>query len=357
MNTQTKGKLIRKKATTILVPVTGTILGVLIGIIIVLPEGENVLSVLGMLLSGAFGSLDNFSESLVYTIPLGITGLAIALSYSSGVFNIGCEGQLQMGAAAATLLATRIGFSIPFFNIFLALGLGAVAGALWAYIPAYLRAKKGFSEIVVTMLMNYVAILFISYLVQGPMKDPAGVFPQSAMLEMASRLGRLIRGSTLHNGLWIFLALVVFVHILLFKTRMGFNIRAVGHNPNGARYAGIKVDKTIIITMLMSGALAGTAGGIEIMGVHYRLMEGFSPGYGFDAIAVALLVDLNPIGIIFSSLFFGALRNAANVLQIDLGIPVSFVYIIQGLAILFVIGSKEAPRVFNTLKRRIHLAK
>jgi general nucleoside transport system permease protein len=356
MKITTKPILKSLDLSNVLTPVAGTLLGVIVGISFVIPEGSNIFSVLGMIYTGAFGSMYNFFESLVYAIPLGITGLAIALSYKSGVFNIGCEGQIHLGAAAATFIATSINVPSSFLHITLCLIAGAAAGALWAYIPGYLKAKKGFSEIVVTMLMNYIAILFIGFLVQNPLRDKAGVFPHSALLPDTARLSKLMRGSTLHQGIWIFLALVIVVYILLFRTKLGFKIRGVGLNPQGARYAGMNVSRIIIISMLFSGALAGIAGGIEIMGVHYRLMEGFSPGYGFDAIAVALLVDLNPFGIIISSLFFGALRNAANSLQIDLGIPVSFVYIIQGLAILFVLGSREMPRFINSIKRRVHLA-
>ena len=357
MKNTLSSKAAKEKFIKIITPVVGTLLGVIIGVSFVTPPGESLWTVLWMLLQGSLGSWDSLGESLVYAIPLGITGLAVALSYSAGVFNIGCEGQLQLGAAAATLAATTIHLGSPFLNILTALLFGALTGALWALIPAYLKAEKGFSEIVVTMLLNYIAVLFISYLVQGPMKDPGGVFPHSRLLDESVRLARLVRGSTLHSGIWLFLAAIFAVYFLLHKTNLGYRIRGVGFNPEGAEYAGISVKKTVITAMMLSGALAGIGGGIEIMGNHYRLMEGFSPGYGFDAIAVALLVDLNPLGIIFSSLFFGALRNAANNLQIDLGIPVSFVYIIQGLAILFVIGSKQFPRVYKNIKRRLHLAK
>ncbi|MEW5815890.1 MAG: ABC transporter permease [Spirochaetota bacterium] len=260
------------------IPAAGVFVGVLVGSSLVVPKGGNLFNVLGQLVYGAFGTVDNFSESLIYAIPLGLTGLAVAFSYSAGIFNIGCEGQL---------------------------------------------------------------------------KDPAGVFPHSRPVAATARLGFLIAGSNLHSGLWLFLVMVLVVYCLLFKTTFGFRVRGVGFNLDGARYAGINIKRIMVSAMMISGALAGIAGSVEIMGVHYRLLEGFSPGYGFDAIAVALLVNLNPIGIIISSLFFGALRNAANSLQIDLGIPVAFVYIIQGLAILFVIGSHALPRVVRNIRRSL----
>ena len=348
-----KGRINTKIFKTIFIPVTGVFFGMVVGALLVVSKDASLFKVIGQLLYGAFGSLDNLSESLIYTIPLGFTGLAIAFSYSAGIFNIGCEGQLQLAAVATTLVATSAAFTNPFFHVFISIAAGFVIGALYAFIPAVLKAYKGFNEIVVTMLLNYIAILLVSFFVQGPLKDPSGYFPQSKLVADTARLYPIFEGYKLHTGFWLFLLCVVIVTFVLYKTTFGFKVRSTGFNIHGSLYAGIKVKRVMIYAMLVSGGLAGIAGSVEIMGVHKRLLEGFSPGYGYDAIAVCLIANLNPVGIIFSAFFFGALRNAASNLQIELGIPVSFVYIIQGLAILFVIGSQGFPRFIKNLRRKL----
>ncbi len=334
------------------VPVIGVLVGIFIGSLVVVSPDRPLFTIIGNLFWGAFGTTSNFAGSLVFAIPLGFTGLAIVMAFRTGILNIGAEGQLQLAAVAATLVAINTGFSSPFVHIFTAIIAGAAVGALWAFLPAVLKAYKGFNEIVVTMLMNYIAILFVSYLVQGPVKDQSQYFPQTKKIAETATLNQVVEGIHLHSGVYIFFFLVVVVYFVLFKTSFGFRMRAVGLNQDASRYAGIKVERRLVYAMLISGGLAGVAGSVEILGVHHRLLEGFSPGYGYDAIAVALLANLNPIGVIFSALFFGALRNAANNLQIEMGIPVAFIYVIQALAIMIVIGSQGMPRFIKNIKRR-----
>jgi len=341
------------KLRTVVIPVIGVLIGMLVGSLVIVNKDRSLFTVMGQLFYGAFGNLNNFSQSLVFAIPLGFTGLAVAFSYSAGIFNIGAEGQLQLAALATAVVATS-GFleSSPLL-LPVVLICGMIMGALWALLPGILKAYKGFNEIVVTMLLNYVAILLVSFFLQGPVKAEGAYYPQTDPFPDTALLHKVIQGYTLHQGIWVFLLMVVVVWVILYKTTFGFKIRAVGFNPEGALYAGIDYRKILVLSMVVSGALAGLAGSVEVLGVHRRLMEGFSPGYGYDAIAVALLANLNPVGIIFSSFFFGALRNAASGLQIDFGIPVSFIYIIQALAIIFVIAAQGMPRFFRRLKRRL----
>ncbi len=338
-----------KKLAKVLIPTLGVIFGIMVGSLVVVSPERSFFRIVGQLFYGAFGTVDNFASSLVYAIPLGFTGLAIVMSYSAGVFNIGGEGQLQLAAVTTAVIATSKLFPNPMVHIGACLLGGALTGALWALLPGLLRAYKGFNEIVVTMLLNYVATLLVSFLVQGPIKDPAGYFPQSRRILPTAKLGKIIEGTPLHQGLWIFFVLVIVVYFILNRTVFGFRVKSVGFNPEGAKYAGTDVRKTIVWAMLFSGALAGVGGTVEILGVHSRLLEGFSPGYGYDAIAVALLANLNPVGVVFSAFFFGALRNSANGLQIDMGIPVAFIYIIQAIAILVVIGSNGMPKLVKKL--------
>jgi len=337
----------------VIVPVAGVLIGMIVGSLVVINKDRSLLMVLGRLFYNAAGTWSNLISSLVYTIPLGFTGLAIAFSYSAGIFNIGAEGQLQLGALMTAVVATGTAFSSSFIQVPVALIAGAVVGALWALIPGLLKAYKGFNEIVVTMLMNYIAILLVNYFLEGPMKAPHSFYPQTRPFVKTSWLQDLVPNSDLHYGFFLLIALFFIVWIVLFKTPLGFKIRAVGFNPEGARYAGIKVKRIMVLSMVVSGALAGLGGSVEVMGVYRRVAEGFSPGYGFDAIAVALLANLNPIGVFFSAFFFGALRNAASGLQVDLGVPISFIHIVQALAILFVIASRGLPRQFQNIKRRL----
>jgi simple sugar transport system permease protein len=333
-------------------PLAGVLVGVLVGSLVVVNRDRSLLMVLGQLAYGAFGSWSNFTASLVYAIPLGFCGLAIAMSYNAGIFNIGAEGQLQLAALATAFVATRISLPSPLLHVPLALLVGALVGAAWALLPGILKAYKGFNEIVVTMLLNYVAILFVSFALQGPMKDPKAYFPQSRPFPQSAWLQRILPTATLHYGFIVLLVMIVLAWFLLYRTTFGFRVRAVGLNPEASRYAGIAVERTMVLAMVLSGAMAGLAGSVEVMGVYRRIMEGFSPGYGYDAIAVALLANLNPLGVLFSAFFFGALRNAAGGLQVDFGIPVSFVFIIQALTIFFVIASQGLKRLFKKYARR-----
>lgn len=332
-------------------PVFGILAGALVGSIIIAAKGVNPLEAYYYLLEGAFGSLDNFTASLIKTIPLGFTGLAVVFSYKAGIFNIGAEGQLYLAAVGATLVGTSFAGLPPFLHVSLAILAGALLGGLYALIPGILKAYKGFNEIVVTMLMNYIAVYFVSYLVQGPIKMPNQYYPQSAPILEGARLPFIIPGTRLHAGFIILIILSVFLYWLINKTTFGYQMRGVGLNDRAMHYGGTNTKRLLVKVMFFSGCIAGVAGANEILGVHMRLLENFSVGLGYDAIAVALLADLHPIGALFSALFFGALRNGANSMQISTGVPTAFVYIIQALAVLFVVGSTGMPRLLKRMRR------
>jgi len=307
------------------------------------------------LLEGAFGSLDNFAASIVRSIPLGLAGLAVALSYKAGIFNIGCEGQLYLAAVGATLVGTSFAGLPPLIHVPFAILAGAAIGGLYAVIPGILKAYKGFNEIVITMLMNYVAIYFVSYLVQGPIKMPNQFYPQSAPILESARLPFIVPGTRLHAGFLILLALAVLLWWVFEKTTFGFQIRGVGLNQRAMEYGGVNSKLLLVKVMFLSGAIAGVAGSCEILGVHMRLLENFSVNVGYDAIAVALLADLNPLGVLLSALFFGSLRNGANSMQISTGVPTAFVTIVQALAVLFVVISAGLPRMLRKWRRmKVH---
>ncbi len=347
----TEFKLDGKKVFRALLPVFGIIAGALVGSLVIIAKGVNPITAYMALFEGAVIGLDNFTSSMVKAIPLGLTGLAIVLSYKSGVFNIGCEGQLQMAAIVTTFIGTRFAGLNPFVHVLLCFISAGVAGALYALLPGIAKAYKGYNEIIITMLLNYIALLFVSLMVQGPMKLKNQFFPMSPPLEASARLPFIISGTRLHAGIILLIICSVLVYFLLFRTTFGYKMRAVGINSRASQYGGIDAKKIMVSAMLISGAMAGLAGANEIMGVHGRLIENFSPGYGYDAIAVALLANLNPFWVLLSAFFFGALRNGASSMQISTGVPVSFVYIIQGLAVLFVVGATGIPRFMNKVRR------
>ncbi|RJQ06233.1 MAG: ABC transporter permease [Bacillota bacterium] len=313
-------------------------LALLIGAVLILIQGKNPVLAYGFLLQGALGNKGAIAETLVKATPLIFTGLAVTLAYRCGVFNIGAEGQLLLGALGATWAAIYL--EVPAFLVLpVSLLAGFLAGGLWGAIPGYLKAKRGLNEIINTILLNYVAIQVVSYFVTGPMKEPPGYFPQSAQVPQAAWLDKILIGTRLHSGLILGLVFAAVVYYFLFHTTYGFSVRLVGTNRDAAEYGGINVPRNFVLAMLLSGGLAGLAGSVEILGVRHRLMNGIASGYGFDGIAVALLGNLHPVGVVIASVFFGVLRTGANTMQRAVGIPASVVGIIQALVIFFVVAA------------------
>ncbi len=288
------------------------------------------------------------SESLLAATPLIFTGLAVALGFRSGLFNIGAEGQLYLGAT----LATWIGFSfvgLPFWiHLPLAILGGFVGGALWGFIPGLLKARTGAHEVIVTIMLNYVAYRFIDWILRQPFyQRPGRSDPVSPVVEPTAVIPVIIDGLRVHWGFILALAAAAFVSWLLFRSTLGFEFRAVGLNPSAARYAGISISRTLILTMAICGGLAGLAGATEILGVTKSLTPGFSPGYGFDGIAIALLGSSSPLGVVLAALLFGVLRAGATPMQAATGIPIDLVVVIQALVIVFV----AAPRLIREIYR------
>ncbi len=304
---------------------------------ILLATGYAPLPVYGALLKGAFGSKRTIGESLISTTPLLFSGLGFALAYRCGLFNIGLEGQITMGGIAAAFFGFILPEMNPFLHVVICIIAGAAAGAFWGFIPGFLKAKFGVHEVIGVIMLNHIAFKIAAYLVsmQGPMKDRMDDMPASPFIQESAKIVRFARGSRLHWGIFLAIATAFLVWILLFRTRLGFKIRAVGMNSYAAETAGISIKKHIILTLSLSGALGGLAGAVEILGVHYRLFAAFSPGYGFDAIAVALLGVVNPIGIIASSFLFGVLRSGSVFMQAMFGVNKDMVSVITGIIVLF----------------------
>ena len=293
----------------------------------------------GALVRGALGSPSAIlSITLVRTVPLLLTGLAVALAFRAGVWNIGAEGQFYAGAVAAVWVGLQVGGWPVWMAVPSVLLAAAVAGAAWAAIPALMKLRLGVGEVITTLLLNFVAIDLSAWLVHGPLQEPRGVFPQSESIAEVAQLPLLIPGTRLHVGFALALVLAVVLAFVMRSTRAGFFVRAVGASPDAARVAGrVRVTRVIAAAFLVSGALAGLAGGVEVTGVTYALYEDLSPGHGYTAIAVALLAGLHPIGVVGTAFLFGVLEGGASSMQRIAGVPAAWVNGIQALVILSVL--------------------
>ena len=290
------------------------------------------------------------ADSLVRSTPLIIAGLAVALAFRGGVFNIGAEGQLLVGAIAATTVSLAGGETIGRAIVPISLMSAALAGALWAGIAALLRRRFHVLEIIRTIMLNFVAIYLVSYLVRGPLQESTHIYPQTESLSPSARLPLLIPETRLHFGFAVAIIIGALLSWVFRKTAVGFRIRATGASPLAALTAGrIDVGRTSFTVFLLSGALAGMAGGIEVTGVTFALYENLSPGYGYTAIAVALIAGLNPLGIIVSGIFFGVLETGATALQREFGVPSSLASVVEAALILaaLALAARRGRRVLG----------
>jgi simple sugar transport system permease protein len=280
------------------------------------------------LLGGAFGDSIAIENTLVRMGPLVLVGLAIAVAFRSGIWNIGGEG-----LATGPLSGAPGVLSLPASIL-----AGCAAGALWGGIAALLRVRRGVSEVLSTILLNFIAALLVSYAVHGPLQELAGAYPQSDPLPEAARLALVPGLLRAHAGLLLALLLPVALWLLLFRTAAGLRLRAIGISPDAARYAGISPERETIRVLLLSGGLAGLAGAVEVAGVTGRLFENLSPGYGFTAIAVALLARLHPLAVLPAAAFFAALASGSGAMQRQADVPSVVVQVIEALVILFSVG-------------------
>jgi simple sugar transport system permease protein len=286
--------------------------------------------------AGSVGSGAAWTATLLQTAPLLVTGLAVALAFRAGVWNIGAEGQLLVGALCATAVATRAPAAAPALLLLPAVALaGALGGAAFGAVAGALRAARGISEVISTILLNFVAVSLVALAVQGPLQEAARAYPKSDPFPAAALLPAFGR---VHAGLLVGLVLACLLHDLVFRTPFGFRLRAVGLAPLAARFAGISPVRVAVATLALSGALAGLAGAFEVAGVTGQLYEGLSAGTGYTAIAVALLARLHPLAVVPAALFFGALEAGAAAMQREAGVPAVLTQVVQGAAILLAVS-------------------
>ncbi len=334
-------------------PAIAMLAALLIGALILLLLKADPLTAYAAMVTGVFGNLYGFTQSLVKATPLLLVGLGICIAFRASVINIGGEGQIIAGALATTAVA--IGFKdLPGWILMpLCLLVGALSGAIWGGIPGILKAQLGVNEILSTVMMNAIAMQLSNFLLRGPMIDPQEIangtrIAQSALLPRSVWLPRLVPSTLLHAGAIIAVVLAVLVYIFLWRTTIGYRIRAVGLNATAARYAGIRVPFYQALSLILGGAFAGLAGSIEVMGVQHRMLEGLSGGYGFSGIVAALFGGLHPLGAIPASILFGGLLVGADQMQRSAQVPSALIDTLLGLVVLLVVGSK----IWSTVRAR-----
>ncbi len=327
----------------VLVPLLAVFTAIIIGGIVIAIVGGDPFAAYKGLFQGAFGSVKALSETGVWATPYIFAGLAVSLAFKGGLFNIGAEGQLALGAVASAwvgyALPQMLGFDLPWFiHLPLAIGAGLLFGFIWGAIPGALKAYTGAHEVINTIMMNYIALNWVSYLLNGPMKDknPLNVIARTPLIAESARIPPIFAGLRIHWGFVLAIVVAFIVWWVLWKTTFGFEIRTVGINPDAAKYAGINVKRIMTLTLGLSGMLAGLAGTVEVTALNYRHELGFSTGYGFDAIAIALLGKTHPAGVVLAAILFAAMRNGATRMQFLTQIPVDIISVIQALILLFV---------------------
>lgn len=313
------------------------------GILIIL-VGKSPFTAYGALIQGAFGSVNAIANTLSQSVPLIFTGLAVSFAMKGGLLNVGAEGQLYIGAFISAIVALCFPDLPGALLLPMAMAGGFLGGMFWGGIVGFLKVKRGVNEVIVTIMMNYIAQLLTSYMVNGPFKAK-GMVPQTDTIPAAALLPNLIPRTQLTVALPISILVVFIVHLFLKKTSWGYEILAVGENPSASEAGGINITKNAILTMSISGGIAALAGISEVLGRYGRFIDGFSPSFGFTGIAIAVLGKGNPVGIIITSLLFGVMNAGAMRMNRVAGISSNMVNVIQGLVILFV----AAPQIYSIL--------
>lgn len=326
---------LRKNFSGLFVPLGSLVLALVSGGVLLLISGYNPVAAYGAMISGAFGSLDSIADTLGIATPLILCGVAVAIAMVGGVINIGCEGQLYIGALSAAAAGIFLPALPPPILLLLCSAAAMAGGGLWAGLAGYLKYKMRSNEVVLTIMLNYIAIFLTDYIVTVWLKAP-GMSIKTPNVQAGAVLPVLYPYSRFTIGFLAAIAAVIVIRWLLKNTAFGFEVRAIGINPLAAATAGININRQFMITMFISGALAGLAGGIEVLGVHKYFIKGFSPGYGYDGLAIAVLGQNDPVGVFAAALLYGALRSGAQAMDRATRIPKDFVVVLQALIIIFV---------------------
>lgn len=316
-----------------LLPVIAVVATLMLCSGLIAAAGAQVIPAYGALFAGAFGSAFNSVETVVKAAPLMFTGLAVAVAFRAKFWNIGAEGQLLAGAMAAAFIGGLEG--LPVWTLApLMIVAGAIAGGLWASVPATLKLRYQVDDVVASLMLNFVMFYAMMALLDGPWRDPLSGYPDSPDIRMDAEFPILMEHTRLHLGVALALVSSVLVWLLMTRTTLGFAIRAVGENARAATHAGVPVKRVVFITAIISGGLAGLAGVGEVAGMHYQVMASLSPGYGYTGIVIATLARLNPLGVVPAALFFAAVATGAETMSRKTGVPVFLADIIQGTSLI-----------------------
>ncbi|MCC6168010.1 MAG: ABC transporter permease [Caldilineaceae bacterium] len=328
----------RRRRSPFIPHIAAVLLALGIGALLMLAIGVNPIEAYAALLDGAFGNRNSMAETLLRTIPLALAGIGVALAFQAGLFNIGAEGQIFLGGVAAAWVGLQLA-ELPAPLLLAAMMLAAmVAGGLWAGIAALLKLWRNANEFINTIMLNYIAVFLVGWLLHGPLQEPGSPLGQTARLADAAVLPTILSRTRLHAGFFLALAAAALVHFLLWHTTWGFRLRVAGKNRMAARNAGMPIAALLFSSFWVSGMLAGLAGFTEVAGVQERMIENLSPGYGYTAIVVALLGQLNPAAVLAAAVLFAALQVGAGVMESAVGVPSSIVTVVQYLIVIFVIG-------------------
>lgn len=321
-----------------LIPLASILLTFLLTSGFVLAYGANPLRAMYYFLIDPLSNPVRLIEVLVKTTPLLLTGIAVAFAFSGGYWNIGVEGQLYMGATAATAIGLQMHNKPTWLALPLIIVGGILAGMAWATLPALMKVRLKIDEVVTTLLLNYVAIFFVSAILNGPWRDPVSQWPQSPEIAASAIFPRLIPRSRLHLGFILALLVILGVWYVLSRTSFGLKMKAVGFNIEAARFSGINVGRTLLLVALISGGIAGLAGASEVAGIHFHLIDAISPGYGYTGIIIATLGALNPIGVSLAAVFIGLIDTGAQTVSRALGVPAYLGDVLQATLLLVTLG-------------------
>lgn len=330
----------RERTMLVLTPIVAVLLALVVGAIIILALGKNPLQGYASMLQGSLGDPDKIAKTLERSCPLIFTGLCAVFAYKCGVFNLGGEGQFIMGGCATAACVLGLGLTGP-AGLALGLLVGILAGALWGLLPGIMKVTRGLNEMITTIMLNYVAMYFMEYIYKNAYSDQG--LPKTIAIPQSSRLPDV---AGMHAGVILAIVLGIAVWYVIFRTSFGFKIRAVGMNPVASRVNGFPVRRLVLLAFVISGAIAGLGGAVELLGkTPYRLASGFGSGFGFDGVAIALIAQLNPIAAIVVAILFGILTTGGTMMQSVIGVPTAIVEIIRGLIIIFAVAGMAAAKL------------
>jgi simple sugar transport system permease protein len=337
----------------IAIPFLAVFTALVIGAVLIRISGASVYDAYKGLFEGMLGSKTALADTFVATAPYILTGLSVALGFQCGLFNIGAEGQFYMGALCSVIVGYAITGLPIFIHLPMAISAGIIGGCIWGSIPGYLKARFGAHEVINTIMMNYIGVKLVDFIVKKIIRDPNASVDRTPYIQKTAEYMKLFGTDyRIHAGVIIAIVAAILVHIFLYKTKAGFEIRTTGANPGAAKYSGMNVQWNTVFVMAIAGGLAGLAGAGEVLGLKHNLPAAFSSGYGYDAIAVAFLAKASPLGVLPAAFLWGGLRNGAGLMQLRVGVSIDLINVIQAFVIAFVAADPIVRWIYRLPKKK-----